>query len=330
MERQYGRFKVTIRNQGTAAATIPDGSPFMAHHHDVGRWVGIKATGRILIPPGESYVRHQYADRSAAGTYSVTFKADPDNVVAEGNEANNDRITSYSIVAGGSPDLVIQSVATDAGTPTEVGFPLRIAVRNQGQGVAATPERQFVLKTIGTDHVNCVGLINQMPGTTVTCSCDAVLVRAGTQTWQIIVDPANTVGESDETNNVRPFTVAVAPLRPTVKPDLVIDGLALDPANPAASDNWRLRVTLRNQGTGFARIPGDYPYMAVFGRNGWVGVTYNSAVTLAPGETFTGSQYYREAPGPDTHMVTFRVDPGAIVQESNDSNSERAFNYTLR
>lgn len=108
-------------------------------------------------------------------------------------------------------------------------------------------------------------------------------------------------------------------------PDLVVAEILQEPQNPMERQHWRFKVTIRNQGTGFARIPRDYHYMAVLGRNGWVGVTYNSAVTLAPGETFTGSQYHPETPGPGTHVVTFRVDPGAIVQESNDSNNERTF-----
>ena len=67
-----------------------------------GPWIGMKATGTILIQPGESCVRHRYVARNTAGTYSVTFKADPDNVdpgavVQESNESNNERSFKYTL-----------------------------------------------------------------------------------------------------------------------------------------------------------------------------------------------------------------------------------------
>ena len=91
-------FFVTIRNQGLINAVFPRGMKYMANQLDNGEWNGITSPLTITIPPGQTYTGKKYAGATTAGTYSVTFKVDHEDLIIESDDDNNESTVSYTIL----------------------------------------------------------------------------------------------------------------------------------------------------------------------------------------------------------------------------------------
>ena len=331
-------FTVTIRNQGAADAVFPPASRFLSAF-GVSR---ANSTGSAaIIRPGQTsvFVFHWLLNQPGAST--MPFKVDPDNVVAESNETNNEKSENYLVVATGKPDLVIESMVTEPVDPRLTdNIKLRVAIRNQGMGVASITGDRLVLASVGTRdaplpgymNVRLSGSMNLAPGASETRVVNVLRPTAGTHKIRVMVDPEHLVDESDESNNERAIPVTIADVPLTARPDLVIASIGLDPPNPAATDNWRFEVTLKNQGKVSAQIPQGLGYMArrYPSENNWTGITRSVAISIPPGGTFVGHQYPGIGRRAGTNTVHFLADPDDVVSESNESNNQKIFTYTIR
>jgi uncharacterized repeat protein (TIGR01451 family) len=168
------------------------------------------------------------------GAYTNQSLIDPDNAIAENNETNNSdaTTTSVSLTGGGKYiDLAITS-QTPTFTPSVANpspdqtFDYDIAVANSGTDVAfnvlvrdflpegttlvsATGDGDFVCDESG-GVIDCTGTLDgsldQAPnnGTSATIKVRLKAPKAHNIefTNQVRIDPANTIPEADETNNI--------------------------------------------------------------------------------------------------------------------------------
>ncbi len=209
IQGQSWKFEVTIQNQGTGNAFIPNGYEYMAHNVS-GSFNGIQKGSNLTLTPGQSITGIQYPGNHTPGTHPVTFKVDPENVVNESNEANNQTTGSYTVTATqGQPDLVITNVTVDP-NPTIQGFGVSVTVENQGAGTVNIQGTETTLiSTIGTDNILQKGILSLTPGQSRTFNCYAVRLAAGTFNWTIKVDPDNRVSESNDNNNSQNISLTI-------------------------------------------------------------------------------------------------------------------------
>ena len=161
------------------------------------------------------------------GTYANLATVDPDDVVAEGNEFDNDAQVSTTVTVGGNNmfnELNLTKTQTtpvgDAGTSSVVEYEL--AVTNDGSDSAFQVVVRDTLPAgfsfisaddalAGANAFQCSNAANVVTctsaridgaGATRTIRVKAFsATQPGTYTNQAVVDPNNTIPEGDETNN---------------------------------------------------------------------------------------------------------------------------------
>lgn len=329
LANQRVTFTVTVRNQGSAIAVFPPASRFISQ---AGISRANSSGNAASIGPGQtsSFVFNWLF--SGPGTFKTSFKVDPDNVVAESNESNNERSESYTIVGGGTPDLIIESIAVEPAQPMLMDdIRLNVTIRNQGSGVASIGAGR-ILESVGTNTVSVSGSVNLAPGATETRLIRPKQLTAGTHEIRVVVDPGNAVGETNELNNAGAVTVRIASLPSTARPDLAITAISLDPPNPAVTDTWRFAVTLQNQGNWPIQIAPGIQYVArrYPSQSDWVGITSSALISIPPGGTYVGHLYPGTGSRVGTNTIYFRADPENAVPESDESDNEKSVSFTLR
>jgi subtilase family serine protease len=147
-----------------------------------------------------------------AGIWKVIAVADADGAVTEVNEANNVTLSNVSVAIG--PDLQLTGLSLPSAAGASVT--LTETTANKGAGGAAGSTTRYVLTTDGTvrpgDLVAGSRLVpplgpNETSTAVITLTFPPGL--AGTFVLAAVADGDGTVGEVDETNNVRRSTLRI-------------------------------------------------------------------------------------------------------------------------
>jgi uncharacterized membrane protein len=91
---------VDLKNQGTASAVFPVNS-MLVNWKVAGREGGKATPGGLTLAPGAMTTVSMGINPgtiASPGTYTVTFKADPGNAIAESNETNNEKRCTVTLV----------------------------------------------------------------------------------------------------------------------------------------------------------------------------------------------------------------------------------------
>jgi subtilase family serine protease len=329
------QWRVTVRNQGAGPARFTYPNLVLS---------GGMASNYVY-PPGDNWTlaagashtftvgRHS-AFNPGVGTHTVTFTVDPGGRVVETDETNNTFTYTLTVIEAPPPppvDLVPTACRVTPDAPSDdarVWF--YVTIENQGTATAVFPSNY--VGAIALSGGNYAGVLNG--GLTIPAGESREVYAywmpfshpPGTYSITVTVEPANLIQELDETNNtlVCPtFTLAESP-----RPDMVITAVetTVTPVDPTT--DWQWRVTVRNQGAAPATF--TYPNLVLSG-----GMASNyvyppgDSWTLAAGasRTFTVGRHSAFNPGVGTHTVTFTVDPGGRVVETDETNN--TFTYTL-
>lgn len=203
VEGQGFNYKIDIRNQGNWAATFPSNTKLIETSINQSFWAwSMGQGGGLNLLPGQTYTVTQNASPVNVGTNPVWARVDPENAVTESNESNNETQGSYTVLAAqGPPDLVITDIHTNPTSPSmATGFSLVITVENSGTSAVEFNQNVDILKTIGTNNILKEGFLRITPGVH-TINVMALNIAPGPFNWTVMIDPQNTVTESDETNN---------------------------------------------------------------------------------------------------------------------------------
>jgi subtilase family serine protease len=187
------------------------------------------------------------------GSYFLGAIVDPDNTVAETNNANN-AITGGTMAVSYRVDLTPTAVSGPVAAATGQSVTFNGTVRNQGQ--AATSGNVEVGFYVSTDTTittvdTLVGKVTVAPiaaGASVPVTLTAALntaLKAGNYYVGTIVDPGALVTESVETNNA----LAGNAITVTYGPDLIVTAVS-GPATANRGQQVTLNGTVFNQGVG--------------------------------------------------------------------------------
>lgn len=238
---------------------------------------------------------------------------DPENAIDEANEGNNLATRSLTIVPL-KPDVSILA-ADITHTPETPGcgqsVTIRATVKNMG-GVAAQ-NLEIALKR-GDETVATRTRSTLDPGDHYLASMSWT-VPAGTYdpiTFRIVVDPANSIDELDETNNQTEHTVVPA------LPDLSVDAAEItsSPPAPIAGDDVRLTIKVRNTGASRAY---SIPLRIVRGTEV---LSEQTITSLSAGSSTTRYfTWYIPDTASDSEKLGVVVDPANAIPESNETNN---------
>ena len=193
--------KAVVKNNGTAA------SP--AGVHKVSFLVNGKEVAASTAPSTTSIAAGATATLSAGttwstanGTYAVTAAVDPDNAIAEFNDANNSLTKSVTVTQLPGPDLVVKGIALSPNTP-QAGAAVTFSVTIANQGLDAAGSAAAVKLAIdGTTTLTGVSSSALAAGATSVVTLSGTWTASnGNHTLLATVDPSNAISESVESNN---------------------------------------------------------------------------------------------------------------------------------
>ena len=254
------RLSTTVRNQGDGR---PSSTTTLRYYRSTDSTisssdteVGTDDVGRVR--PSSTDSNHiDLTAPATAGTYY--YGACVDAVQQESNTQNNCSGSVEVTVTQGNPDLVVESPSVDDSNPAAgTSFRLSGTVRNQGDRSSPATTLRYYRSTdssisnsdteVGTDGVRSLE-----PSQTSNESFDLTApANAGTYYYGACVD--SVTGESDTGNNCSSSVTVTVTGTTTTAPDLVVESPSVDDKHLDPDDNlnddFRLTVTVRNQGDG--------------------------------------------------------------------------------
>lgn len=222
------------------------------------------------------------------------------------------------------PDLRVTSIKLTPASPIE-GKPVRVEV--VADNASGTNAPGVPLQWFATDQATtpaCSWTTPPMtPGKLVVYTCSyAGYPKAASVSTKAVIDPANTVAESNEGNNTKvlAFSVIVPPL-----PDMTVTALTLEPASPTVGMGVGVRITVANQGQAPATT--NVHWIASDGTKqpscNW------TVVGLAPGQSKEVTCKYAGYTVAGATRSRAIVDPTGGLQESNEANNAKVISVTV-
>jgi len=303
---EHQRIWINVKNQGTANSEATmlvlyiDGSP-------VKEWAISKLSrGEI------SYTSYTWIPTSE-GTVELRAVVDEDNLVAESNEENNEKKATVTVAEEFLPDLIIKDIVPES--EGEIGKALNLTLKVKNQGTAPSEEVQAEYYINGTappqDEI-------QVPALSAGEEKDVIFSlipdRDGQMEVKVLIDSGTDVYEINENNNEFTKIVDVK----TIRPDLIIESLSLNPASPEVGDDITFTVSIKNNGLRDS-ASSELKYY-INGTN----LTQEGKVSIpeiAVGETTKGIFHWvPKAEG--SVAVRLVADSGNIILEEDETNNE--------
>ncbi|MCC6317221.1 MAG: hypothetical protein IT361_05960 [Gemmatimonadaceae bacterium] len=303
----------SIVNAGSAAAPsftwnlIVDGQVMATRTVNSGLQAGSSSQFSELVGP------------LAAGSRIVEVRVDPGGFVDELSETDN--AASQSVTVSPTPriDLVPGAVTMTPTNPTTsqvVTF--TASVTNTGNTTARSVGWRFLVdgQVVGSGVTPSLAASGSAPVSVTTANP----LTVGPHTAVLEVDHANTISESNETNNssTHGFTVTPAPFV-----DLVPGAVTVSPTNPTPTQVVTLSAVVRNVGNTGATNVGWR--VLVDGQVAGSGIVQSlAAAGSAPVSVTTAT------PLPvGQHTAVLEVDPANTTTESNETNNAAMLAFTV-
>lgn len=177
----------------------------------------VNQVGTLTIPAlagNGTYTQVVNFTPTAAGSYCFQFRIDPDNVISEADEGdNNFYITSLTVNAAAKPDLTpnVFTISNAQKFFTNQQFSVNAVLRNVGTAAASNVQYSLMLRDGATGPIydmqcGSSGAINVPANSantyTFTCTLPSSLSKVNANYYvRLQADPANLISENDETNN---------------------------------------------------------------------------------------------------------------------------------
>jgi subtilase family serine protease len=162
----------------------------------------------VSLAAGANAIVSSGAWTATAGTHTVEAVVDPDNAIVEIDETNN--AVSNTVAAQRKADLTpgavsLSSVKAKGGDL--VTFTVQVA--NRGEATASNVGVRFLVDGAQVGIARTIAQLAGGASASVSSDTWSAAHRDGPHTVQVLVDPANTVVESNEANNTAAATFRV-------------------------------------------------------------------------------------------------------------------------
>ncbi len=269
---------------------------------------------------------------AVAGTHTVEFRLDTENVIGESDESNNTISLTFTIQP--PVDLVAEEVyirwseTKDRLDPKNLVagsvVDLVLSCRNAGSTDAAGWRFEAYLDEVLLCSMDDVSI---PAGNEWLLWCPDWTATEGPHRIELRLDTGNVIREKDETNNTARLTFTV--LQPAPEVDLVAEEVfvtrageyeRIDPNNFVEGDEVDLNLTYRNAGTMDAT--GWHIEVYVDGIPAGSDVrSIEANSTDAVWLTWTATE--------GTHTVEFRLDTEDIINEKDETNNKATLTFTV-
>ena len=300
----------SIKNQGFSSASgfyVALTSPDLPTQTKYVSSLPVGATTNVSF----AYTAAQY---STDKTITVTAIADSSGAVEESNECNNNRSASFKVLA--LCDLTITSLSSDK-TQYEAGETVTVSatMKNIGHAPSTATSVRLTVPDIGTYSKN-ISALSVDASQTVTYTFTApTSLTPKLITVTALVDPDNTVKESNENNNSRTASITINALRPDIE---VVDSTITD---------WYADRDVTVSATVCNKTAQPVPSVAIRLTIGGKSYTENIPV---PGNGSNLAVFRFKVPTAGNYTVQIIADPNNELKETNESNNSLSKNIEVK
>ncbi len=313
------KFKVEVENTGSCLARnfkvrllilgkAGEGPPPTVYTND---------SSVKLVEPGKTRTIEFEYHFEKPGKYIVKAIADPENKIVEEKEDDNEKEIEIEVVEREKlPDLGVKLIGPQT-LYTDTLYRFDAIVTNYGEVEASTT----VKLEISDGRVLESGVVLVPPGGSMNVTFFLKFSSPGTYTLTAIVDPYDTVRESNEENNVYEMYVAVSekPL-----PDLIVSYLKVYYTIYTSGEYSYIvisKVDFTVTNAGFGESPGGIVvYIWVDDPENIIG-QYEYPDELQSGGSFNYTLVLEYQTSYGTRTVGATVDPGNLIEEAKEDNN---------
>jgi hypothetical protein len=337
-------FTAKLRNSGSKGVSFQT-NQVMAKIVAPGKSFEIKAPGGGIFIASNSGTDLSmiFTVDPALLSFTVTWTANPNRIVAESNYLNNEKASQ---IVPPLPDLVISELKVNQ-LPgfkfDDQHLEFTINVTNNGNAVAATKGG-----TYGTDlsalmdgknwnyEINPQYIPNLNPGASMILKLrpKSPLDPLSTHIIKVWVDGNKTVTEQREDNNdaTLSFTLPVNVESIPPLPDLVVSQITVNPTSGTPSTVFEFTITVANQGAVAAPANASQLCQVMLDGNygSWENVVNSGYRILNPGESMVVTKMCNKNPlPPGTHTFKATVDAYWFLKEENEANNDKTVYFTV-
>lgn len=291
-------FTITVENAGKVVANGCSVDLYIGYGYKVNRLLG------TIPAEGTAIASIEYI----TSTVPVSIRAivDPNNLIKESDETNNEKTASLTPVELVEADFYITNLTSTPQNPA-VGDEITITAKiknNCNFSVASSHIAYYV------DGVLIyTSTVNKMSPKATVYSSITWTATPGTHTIKAVADYNDYYMETDESNNIREIVISV------LSPDLAIKSITWSPVIPSPGDALTITFTIINQGT---YKSGGF-YLGYYVDGSYQGNHYIDEI--APGGTVTRTFPWTLINSLQTFKVI--IDGDNSVLEDNESNNEK-------
>jgi len=242
------------------------------------------------------------------GTHIVRIAADPNNLITETDETNNEKWTDFSTM---TPDLLIQDISWLMENPSINDVTFVVTIENQGSDKADLSQLTCYIDDSSVGDLD----IKEINAGDIVTETFIIAVRAGPNTVRIVADANNQIAEIDETNNEKVLSFS------SIAPDLVVKHIGRSPINAAVGDTVTITVEIENQGRDKAINPRLTLYIDDSP------IDYCDLEEIEVGDIVTRDFTWIADAG--SHDILALIDLDELVLESNETNNEKHLTLSL-
>jgi len=209
-------FSYVIENGGTAASGASWAGFMVDHAVDPAHYIGFGQTNALAVAGTQILTGAINTAGLGVGTHTLYVAADYwNNMVGEGNEANNVRSVTFEVTAPPRADLTVDSITPGGASVTKGdNFDFSYVIKNAGAVAAGANWAGFMIdQPVDQSHAVGFGMTNELSagGTqTLNGSIATSGLTAGTHTLHVAADYwGNMVAEGNEANNALSITFTV-------------------------------------------------------------------------------------------------------------------------
>jgi subtilase family serine protease len=219
----------------------------------------------------------------------------------------------FTIAIPSLPDYVVTDIGYDP-VAIRIGQPVNftVTVQNQGNAISTGSNLKFYF---GTNLIGDVPLSGIGSGVIRSVNITLPSAASGNSTLRAVIDPDNTIAESDETNNEYTEPISIG------YPDYVIGAVQFLPAQQFLHQTQQIRAWVKNTGTAGSGVA----TLASIKMDGTT-LTTQTAGPCASMDSISITADWTVTSG--THNFEINCDTSSLLPESNELNNSKLITYT--
>ncbi|MEE8413096.1 MAG: CARDB domain-containing protein, partial [Dehalococcoidales bacterium] len=187
------------------------------------------------LEAGDSFST-EFTWTAGQGFHQIQMIINEDKAIRETDYTNNEKSVTISTL---TPDLIIQTITWSPTDPYDgANVTFLATIMNQGEGKAVNPLVAFHMDGTRLDSKSLGTLASGDTGSTTFIWA----AQKNPHIVEIIVDPGNSIIESNENNNRKTADL------PAISPDLIIESITWEPEESSVGETVTFSVTITNQG----------------------------------------------------------------------------------